>query len=146
VQPGGAPLDLAAVNARVTLPDGELRSFDVRQSAPGRYTQALSLGTPGAYTISVVVLRDGALQQRDVGYVQPVAPEYRQVGDPARGRVLLEQIAALTGGQVLAEVAPAADAEPPPLAPAEGLWPWLLGLALGLWVLEIAVRRGMFVR
>lgn len=146
VQPGGAPLDLAAVNARVTLPDGELRSFNVRQSAPGRYTQELSLGTPGAYTISVVVLRDGALQQRDVGYVQPVAPEYRQAGDPARGRALLEQIAALTGGQVLAEVAPAADAEPPPLAPADGFWPWLLGLALGLWVLEIAVRRGVFVR
>ena len=34
VQTGGAPLDLASVNARVTLPDGSQRSFDVRQSPP----------------------------------------------------------------------------------------------------------------
>jgi uncharacterized membrane protein len=147
VQAGGAPLDLAAVNARVTLPGGEVRSFDVRQSAPGRYTQELSLGASGAYMLSVVVLRDGVMQQRDVGYVQPVAAEYRQPADPAAGRALLEQVAALTGGQTLAELGPAAQPAPVPALPAgDGLWPWLVGLALGLWVLEIAVRRGVFVR
>lgn len=147
VQPGGAPLDLAAVNTRVTLPGGEQRSFDVRQSAPGRYTQDLTLPQAGAYTLSVAVLREGNLQQRDVGYVQAVPAEYRQAGDPARGRELLAQIATLTGGQVLAELAPAVDAAPAaPGAAAEGLWPWLLGLALALWVLEIAVRRGVFIR
>jgi Ca-activated chloride channel family protein len=146
VEPGGAPLDLAAVNARVTLPDGTLRSFNVRQTAPGRYTQDLSLATPGAYLVSVVLLREGGLQQRDVGYVQPVAPEYRQAGDPARGRALLEAVAAASGGDVLAEVAPSVDAAPAPAAQSDGYWPWLLGLGLGLWVLEIAVRRGLFVR
>lgn len=145
VQPGGAPLDLAVVNARVTLPDGTQRSFDVRQTAPGRYTQDLTLPNPGAYVISVVMLSDGALQQRDVGYVQPVAPEYRQQADPAAARALLEGIAAATGGQVLDELAPGEDA-PPAAADGEGFWPWLLGLALALWVLEIAVRRGVFVR
>ncbi|NTU80990.1 MAG: VWA domain-containing protein [Chloroflexales bacterium] len=144
--PGGDPLDLASVNARVTLPDGTQRSFDVRQSAPGRYTQDLTLPSSGAYMVSVVLLRDGALQQRDVGYVQPVAPEYGQPGDPAAGRALLAEIAATTGGEVLAEAAPADGRTPVPAAEGEGLWPWLLGLALGLWVLEIAVRRGVFVR
>jgi Ca-activated chloride channel family protein len=146
VEPGGAPLDLAAVNARVTLPDGAQRSFSVRQTAPGRYTQDLSLATPGAYLVSVVLLRDGGLQQRDVGYVQPVAPEYRQAGDPARGRALLEAVATASGGEVLAEVAPSVDAAPAPVPPGDAYWPWLLGLGLGLWVLEIAVRRGVFVR
>jgi len=148
LRPGGDPLDLAVVNARVTLPDGSLRSFDVRQSAPGRYTQDLTLPASGPYLISVVLLRDGQLQQRDVGYVQPVPAEYALPGSAATsGRDLLADIAALTGGAVLdATAAPQGD---PPLGrPAEpaDLWPWLLGAALGLWVLEIAVRRGAFVR
>lgn len=146
VQPGGDPLDLAAVNARVTLPDGTQRSFDVRQSAPGRYTQDLTLPNAGAYVVSVVLLRDSGMQQRDIGYVQPVAPEYRLSPDPAAARELLEAIAAATGGAVLAEAATADAPAPAPLAPRDGFAPWLIGLALGLWVLEIAVRRGVFVR
>lgn len=146
VQPGGVPLDLATVNARVTLPGGEQRAFDVPQTAPGRYTQDLVLAVPGAYLVSVVLLHDGRLQQRDVGFVQPVAPEYRQRGDPAEGRALLEAIAAATGGAVLADPGQAGLPATGALEAPEGLWPWLLGLALGLWVLEIAVRRGVFVR
>ncbi len=146
-QPGGAPLDLAAVNARVTLPDGAQRSFEVPQTAPGRYSQDLVLANPGAHVVSVVLVRDDGLQQRDIGYVQPVAAEYRQQADPEAARVLLEGIAEVTGGQMLAEVAPAEDAPPRAAAvESDGLAPWLLGLALGLWVLEIAVRRGLFVR
>ncbi|MFQ3661140.1 MAG: VWA domain-containing protein [Chloroflexaceae bacterium] len=146
LQPGGAPLDLATVNARVTLPGGEQRAFDVPQMAPGRYAQDLVLTTPGAYLISVVLLHEGRLQQREVGFVQPVAPEYRQHGDPAEGRALLEALATATGGRVLADLEQAGLPETGALEAPEGLWPWLLGLALGLWVLEIAVRRGVFVR
>ncbi|NWF78925.1 MAG: VWA domain-containing protein [Chloroflexi bacterium] len=146
LQPGGAPLDLATVNARITLPTGEQRSFDVRQTAPGRYAQELVLPTPGAYVVSVVLLRDGGLQQRDVGYVQPIPAEYRQPGDPAQGQALLTTIAATTGG-TLRSAPPQPGVPTPGADPAsEGLWPWLIGLALGLWVLEIAVRRGVFVR
>lgn len=146
VLPGGDPLDLASVNARVTLPDGTQRSFDVRQSGPGRYTQDLTLPNAGAYVVSVVLLRESGLQQRDVGYVQPVAPEYRQAADQALARALLEDLAATTGGAVLAELVPADTPAPVAAMQGDGLWPWLLGLALGLWVLEIAVRRGVFVR
>ncbi|MCX7792031.1 MAG: glutamine amidotransferase, partial [Chloroflexaceae bacterium] len=146
LQPGGAPLDLATVNARVTLPGGEQRAFDVPQTAPGRYTQDLVLPAPGAYLVSVALVHEGRLQQRDVGFVQPVAPEYRQRGDPAEGRALLEAIAAATGGAVLADLGEAGIPAAGALEAPEGLWPWLLGLALGLWVLEIAVRRGVFVR
>lgn len=148
LRPGGDPLDLAVVNARVTLPDGSLRSFDVRQSAPGRYTQDLTLTASGPYIVSVVLLRDGQIQQRDVGYVQPVPAEYGALdSDGTAGRALLEQVAALTGGAMLAEaVAPAPGEVPAASADPADLWPWLLGAALGLWVLEIAVRRGAFIR
>jgi uncharacterized membrane protein len=146
LQPGGAPLDLATVNARVTLPGGDQRAFDVPQTAPGRYTQDLVLPAPGAYLVSVALVHEGRLQQRDVGFVQPIAPEYRQQGDPAEGRALLESIAAATGGAVLADLGQGGTPATRALEAPEGLWPWLLGLALGLWVLEITVRRGVFVR
>ncbi|MBX0326081.1 VWA domain-containing protein [Oscillochloris sp. ZM17-4] len=149
IQAGGDPLNLATVNARVTLPDGTERSFDVRQTAPGRYTQDLSLPASGAYVVSVVLQRDGQRQQRDVGYVNPVPAEYTPPADGGpRGAALLQAIAGATGGSALDQIATPTDAptQAAPVAPATDLWPWLIGLALGLWVLEIAVRRGLFIR
>lgn len=146
LRPGGEPLDLASVNARVTLPDGSLRSFDVRQSAPGRYTQELSLSTPGAYVLSVALVHDGVLQERELGYVRPVPAEYRMAGDPEAAQALLASLAAATGGALLSAVTTGVAPEPLAAGPSAGLWPWLLGLALTLWVLEIAVRRGIFIR
>lgn len=146
---GGEPLDLAVVNTRITLPDGTQRSFDVRQSAPGRYSQDLSLPASGAYVVSVVLLRDGQMQSRDIGYVQPVPAEYAPpiIGGP-RGAELLAEIAETTGGELLDAVEPQVAGGPAgdQTGDQADLWPWLLGLALGLWVLEIAVRRGAFVR
>ncbi|MEI7771851.1 MAG: glutamine amidotransferase, partial [Chloroflexales bacterium] len=147
--PGGDPLNLATVNALITLPDGTQSSFDVRQTAPGRYAQDLSLPTSGAYVVSVGLLQpDGQRQQRDVGYVQPVPAEYLPRADDgaARGDALLKAIAAATGGTALQGASAAAPAPAAPAAPDTDLWPWLIGLALSLWVIEIAVRRGVFVR
>ncbi|NNJ08819.1 VWA domain-containing protein [Chloroflexales bacterium ZM16-3] len=150
IQAGGNPLNLATVNARITLPDGTARGFDVRQTAPGRYTQDLSLPASGPYVISVVLQQNGQRQQRDVGYVQPVPAEYLPSADDGRpqGAALLRAIADATGGSALDQIAVSADApaEDAPAAPATDLWPWLIGLALGLWVLEVAVRRGLFIR
>jgi hypothetical protein len=150
LMPSGDPLNLATVNALITLPDGTQRSFDVRQTAPGRYTQDLSLPASGAYIVSVVLLPPGGQrQQRDVGYVQPVAAEYMPRADDGQpqGAALLTAIAEATGGATLQGVAAptAATAAPAPTAPNIDLWPWLLGLALMLWVIEIAVRRGLFI-
>jgi hypothetical protein len=148
--PGGDPRNLATVNARITLPDGTQRSFDVRQTAPGRYAQDLSLPASGAYVVSVVLLHNGERQLRDVGYVQPVAAEYLPRTDDGRAQddTLLKAIADATSGTLLQGVAAPTSAPAPaaPVAPNIDLWPWLLGLALGLWVIEIAVRRGLFVR
>lgn len=151
VQPGGVPLDFARINARVTLPDGSQRDFGVRQVAPGRYVQDLLLPAEGPYVMSVVLVRDGEIQQTDVGYVQPTPAEYlppRPGDGRLQGRALLEQIAATTGGQLLDNVAvqPAAQTPDPAATAPRRFWPWLLGAALLLWVLEIAVRRGAFVR
>jgi uncharacterized membrane protein len=150
LRPGGEPLDLAVVNARIVLPDGSVRSVDIPQSAPGRYVQDLALSTPGGYAVSVVLLRDGELQQADIGYVHQVAAEYRlRDSDAARqqGEELLATIAATTGGTVSQEPILTNKGETPPATiPTTELWPWLLGAALLLFVLDIAVRRGLFVK
>ncbi|NJM06172.1 VWA domain-containing protein [Candidatus Gracilibacteria bacterium] len=150
LRPGGEPLDLAVVNARIVLPDGSVRSVDIPQSAPGRYVQDLALSTPGGYAVSVVLLRDGELQQADIGYVQQVAEEYRLGSGAAarlRGEELLATIAVTTGGAVSQEPILTNDGEVAQVPiPTTELWPWLLGAALVLFVLDIAVRRGLFVR
>lgn len=154
VQAGGQPLDLATVNARVTLPDGAQREFAVRQVAPGRYAQDLLLANDGPYALSVLVSRDGERHEVDVGYVQAPPDEYASL-DPAtvaQGAELLAQVAAVTDGRVLNEFDANTNAErdlgavvAPPIRTIE-LWPWLLGSALLLLLLELMLRRGTFGR
>ncbi|NTV63775.1 MAG: VWA domain-containing protein, partial [Oscillochloris sp.] len=150
IQPGGHPLNLATVAARITLPDGRYADVELRQSAPGRYTQDLSLPDPGAYVVSVAVTHAGQREQRAVGYVQPTASEYlpREGEDGTQGAALLAAIAQASGGSVHAALDQAAGQRPGQTAArsANAGWPWLVGLALGLWVLEIAVRRGVLQR
>ncbi|PDV98081.1 glutamine amidotransferase [Candidatus Chloroploca asiatica] len=147
VLPGGEPLDLATVNARVILPDGSQRSFDIRQSAPGRYSQDLALGLPGAYVLSVALQYDGTREVREIGYVQPVPAEYRLLANPESGQALLAQIADITGGTIREELTPAlAEAPAERTTSSAGLWIWFLSLALALWVTEIALRRGRLRR
>lgn len=153
----GAPLDLANTTAQITLPDGAERRITLRQVAPGRYAEDLRLPGAGAYGIGVTVERQGTAYQVDTGYVEPTSREYLPpaAGAPdeaLQGRPLLEAIAATTGGRVLdpaTVLAPVAPTPPQGNAPHDPLryaWMWLLGAALALWLLEIAVRRGIFIR
>ncbi len=141
LQPGGSPINLATVNAQITLPDGTIRTIDLRQSAPGRYSQDLLLPSPGAYRVSVVVVHDGQRQEQSVGYVQPVAEEYQYHPIPSDGMPLLQAMAEVSGGQ-LSPVAMGEAQTTPTGAGVFNVWPLLVGMALLLWVVEIAVRRG----
>ncbi len=142
LQPGGSSLDLATINAQVTLPDGSEQEFAVGQRAPGRYSRDLSLTMPGAYAMTLTIVHDGEAQERAIGYVQPIPAEYRMQEDPLAAQELLTALAVTTGGSLRTTLLPDAD-------PTSGiqeelprpLWPWLLGTALVLWVSEIALRR-----
>jgi hypothetical protein len=156
VQESGAPLDLAAnAVAQVTLPDGTDQALALQQVSPGRYVRDLRLPTSGAYGVTVVLEHEGQQFRADTGYVQPVAAEYlpQQPGDGRlQGEPLLREVASLTGGQVREPNStldvPAAERpdEQEVTDPLRDAWKWLLGAALLFWVLEIAVRRGLFVR
>jgi Ca-activated chloride channel homolog len=148
LRPGGEPLDLATVNARMLLPDGSERDFAIRQVAPGRYSQELALPATGPYAVSVVLLRDGALQEAEMGYVQPVPAEFQilSADEATAGPTLLSRIAETTGGSVRESAAVTETNLPTATTtPAPPLWPWLVGAALTLFVVEIALRRGLFV-
>lgn len=153
VQDDGTPLDLATTQARVVLPDGQERIVTLLQDGPGSYSQDIVLPESGAYGIEVALERDGAQFRTAVGYVQPVAAEYLPPQSNAiPGNVLLQEIASITGGQLLdpQQLAQAAAPQQQRAAtsdnPLARPWVWLVAAALGVWVLEIAVRRGLFSR
>ena len=138
----GQPLDLADVSADVTMPNGTVQSVTLRQTAPGRYSSSMSLPVDGPYTLAVRANQGDIQESTQIGYVQSYSTEYLpdQKGDGAK---LMQAISAASGGQVLATDAQLIGQEATPsTGQSISLWPWLLGLAILLWPLEIAIRRG----
>lgn len=139
----GAPLDLADAGARVQAPDGAEATLRLKQVAPGRYEAPLAADETGAYTVGVAVRKGDQQIEGSAGWAKPYSAEFALQPD----RALLERIATISGGRVLAnanEAASAVQAEAP--RPTQAYWPWLVGLAVLLWPLEIAVRRGWLRR
>lgn len=132
----GTPLDGLAAQATVSGPVSV--RIPLVQTAPGRYEGPLQLLAAGAYAVTVSS-RDEAGRERvkTSGFVVPYSPELR---DLIANRALLAHVAEATGGRFLddpkAAVAPVSTSRA-----ATGAWPILAGTALGLFVVEIAVRR-----
>lgn len=145
IAPGGRPLDLADTQATIVLPDGSSRLITLRQTAPGRYEQALILPTNGPYAIEVRQQKGSEVRAAQAGYVQRYSDEYLPPADPQTGARLMNDISAITGGSALRGgpiTAPGSAVRSPERLPDTELWPWLIGLAALLWPLEIAIRRG----
>ncbi len=143
----GQPVELTPTQAILTAPGNQQNSFRLQQVAPGRYQRRLRLIDPGAYQLTVNQTRsDGPDETATSGFVLPYAAEYA-LPAPNSGRILLEQIAAVTGGQtyILGQSrqpgGPTLEVDPDLLAEPLELWPWFLQIVLLLWPLEIAWRR-----
>jgi hypothetical protein len=136
----GQFIDLADVEATVIAPSGSARAYPLRQEAPGRYRVQLLAEEPGAHEVRVRVARAGQGERVEVGgFVAVADPEARSLAPNDR---LLNRIAGVTGGRQIADPAAAfADTSRPPGLWWLPLWPWLLGSALVLFVLDIAARR-----
>ena len=139
----GAPLDLADVGARVQNPDGSESTIRLKQVAPGQYQAPLPAAEDGAYTVGVALSKADQQLEAHAGWAKPYAAEFALQPN----RELLERIATISGGRVLQtadEATDAVKAETP--RPTQAFWPWLIALALVLWPIEIAVRRGWLRR
>lgn len=147
VDAAGQPVDRARPQVSLQTPGGQERQFRLRQVAPGRYEQRLQLPDPGAYQLTVSQTRgDEPEESVTTGFVINYPAEYDTAAAEG-GAALLNEIARLTGGRALTldqseQVRlPAGGPETVSTEVVTELWPWLLGVALLLWPVEIALRR-----
>jgi hypothetical protein len=143
----GAPLDLANVAVRVQDPSGTEQMLTLKQVAPGRYeapfAQPVTALAPGAYRLSSALEKGEERLVSLAGWSQHYPAEY---ASSASNQLLLERIATAGGGATLSLAnAPMAFDAPPQRDPVS-YWPWFTAIALALWPLEIALRRGWLSR
>ena len=137
----GLPPEATGV-ARIRGPDGEVEVISLRRVASSRFEAQAPADTAGAYWITAVInTPDGAMTSASAGAVSTYQEEFSFLpSDPALAR----EIAEVTGGRV----------DPPPdsffdAVATRGVndlavWPWLVGLALALFLADVAARRLRF--
>jgi Mg-chelatase subunit ChlD len=127
-----------------TGPDEAAGQLPLRQVGPGRYELQAGVPVPGTYFIRLEV-REGeeVLGQQILGLAVPYSPEYRAAGADLS---LLDRLAALTGGGVLAEPAGAFAHDLAAADRAQDIWRGLLLVAALLFPLDVAIRRVMLGR
>jgi hypothetical protein len=130
-------VDLASPVATVSGPLGGESAVPLRQTAPGRYEATLLVGSPGVYGVQVA---DGQRTETS-GFVVRQQPEQSAFGADER---TLRRIASDTGGRVLTNAAQAFRDEGRQTGQRwQPMWQFLVGLALGLFVTGLFVRRFM---
>ncbi|MFZ1397986.1 MAG: VWA domain-containing protein [Candidatus Promineifilaceae bacterium] len=139
-------LNSLTMEANVVAPDGSVQNVTLAQVAPGRYEAEFAPETDGAYFIRVAG-SDGTEENvvgQTSGWVLGYSPEYREFDTNPQ---LLENIAALTGGQDLAGLATAVfNHTLPSEATTRPVWTWLTLLAVLLLPVDIALRRLVVTR
>ncbi|MDW8328896.1 MAG: VWA domain-containing protein [Candidatus Bipolaricaulota bacterium] len=125
-------------NLQATLSGPVFQEIAFTQIAPGRYRARVENLPRGVYGIHLTAQREGEkLAERAQLFTVSYAEEYRRVGANIEN---LDKIARLTGGQFLERPVLPPAAELSRDAYAE-LWPWLLALALLLFLGDLAARK-----
>ena len=132
-------INFVEANTGVVLPDKTRQVLPLVQVGPGRYRGAFEAGDQGAYLVGVSERKDRKLLGSEVAsLVVPYSPEHRAL---TVNEGLLRDLVTVSGGAV-------------PTAPAQVFtqnrrqarvrveaWPYFLGLALLLFLPDIALRR-----
>lgn len=142
--PSGEPLDQADVRASVRGPSGETQDVMLTSTAAGRYEAPLATPTPGPYIASISARTSNGIG-RDArvlrGFYWSANRERRASG---ADMATLTQIARATGGRLLG---PTDDPFSGPRArAAREMWTLLAAAALVLFLVDVAVRRGVTFR
>lgn len=138
-------LNQLQLQGRLALPNKETLALSFVQVAPGRYQGQFPLQGNGDYLLSLTGKSDSTtIGPKTVGLSLPYSPEYLGL-DTNYG--VLNRLAERTGGRVLRPDAPEEASEALFSTPGQKVaalkeyWPWFVGLALLLFVAEIAVRQ-----
>jgi uncharacterized membrane protein/uncharacterized protein YegL len=131
--------------AQLVKPDLSLASLTLQQTAPGRYETTFPMPDTGSYLLKIRQSRVDETGKEEVinDYTRAVTvsykPEYRHL---AVNETYLKELAASTGGKYQPSVEELFRVEPGESVPVrQRLWPWLLGAALLLFVVDVALRR-----
>ncbi len=129
-------------------PRDKRTKLKLRQTAPGRYEADFDADETGTYTATILTSEPGQEggESFTTGIVFPYSDEFRRLEANPRG---LARAAKRTNGQVIdptAEGFELASLFEHNLSAEEAFlegWPWLLALAIGLFPLDVFVRRVM---
>ena len=138
----GSFINMPDIRAVVRSPHGDSREIALTWSAPGRYEAAVPTPVAGPYVVSVAGRdqRHGTELRTVRGFYWSADRErrYQDADVP-----LMMRLADMTGGQRLGPTdSPFNGPRPAAYTP---VWPWLTTVALVMFVLGIAVKRGFDV-
>ncbi|MBK6810725.1 MAG: VWA domain-containing protein [Sandaracinaceae bacterium] len=134
------PMGAPAAREGVDNPQARVReTHALRQTAPGLYEARFPLERYGSFMLTASHERQG----------RPVAESTAQLANPypreylnfEPNRALLERATGVTGGGALDAISALFDPGDETIRSHEELWPKLLFLALGLFLLDLALRR-----
>jgi uncharacterized membrane protein len=131
--------DQSQAIARITSPDGTTTAVPLTRTGPDRFVGEVTATSPGAYAVAVTVEDGvGGSVTTSSGAVSSFEQEFAfREPDPS----LAEAIATATGGRV--DPSPEETFEPAPTrgSAERSLWPILVGIALALFMIDVALRR-----
>jgi len=138
----GEFVNFVDASAGVVFPDKQQSVVHLSQVGPGRYRGSFPAGDQGAYLVGVANRKDEKMIGSEVAsLVVPYSPEHRAL---AVNEALLRDLATLSGGAAPAKPTDAfTTARRKVRVWVEG-WPYLLGLALLLFLPDVALRRLRF--
>ena len=138
VEQAGLAPEATAV-ARVRGPGGEVDVVSLRRTAPQTFQGEAPAALAGAYWITAVMTTpQGGMFTASGGAVSAYQEEFSFLpADPT----LAQEVAEVTGGRVDPPPAAFFDAAPTRGDTELAIWPWLVGLALVLFLVDVAARR-----
>lgn len=139
----GRYINDATTTATIAGPTGQVTTVPLQQVAPGRYAADVAADQQGAYLVQVSQSVPGrpTPDTQTAGFVVGYPSEFS--GQPP-DLGLLRQLAASTGGRVLAAPADSFDHNLRPADEAQPVWPVLIAALIPLFVLDVAIRRLRF--
>lgn len=132
---------LAAVGTAIVRdPDGTTRTIQLQRTSDTVYEGRVRTSGEGAYWVSTsVVETDGdVIASASAGAIMAYPAEFAfREPDPT----LAADLAGITGGRVDPTPDEVHDAAPASGTASRALWPWLTGLALALFLIDVTLRR-----
>ena len=130
-----------ATRVQLIKPDLEIETIELRQLAPGRYEGKFAATQMGSYLLKIRQTQGKEELYSDFTRAITVSykPEYRHLG---LNEDYLREIARASGGKFAPSVEDVLLVDESDAVPVrKKIWPWLVGIALLLFVMDVALRR-----